>query len=192
MKNNVGVEVLVESEQRLHSLFITHNEEIFFACSDGSMMKFKEGHKSHIQLGGELRGVVMDNQGKRCYFTDISNGVIWMKEMEDKSNQVNLVTNEFESVPFLGPHSMALSEDGNNLYFTDSGPWGETSIENPKGSVFVLDIPLGLVRPLALQCLAYPTGLVLSNNDKLLYVCETAKNRVLRFNLSGDRFGMFR
>lgn len=79
-----------------------------------------------------------------------------------------------------------------NLYFTDSGPWGETSIENPRGSVFVVDIQLGMVRPLALNCLAYPTGLVLANNDKMLYVCETGMNRILRFNLSGSNFSMFR
>ena len=79
-----------------------------------------------------------------------------------------------------------------NLYFTDSGPWGETSIENPRGSVFVVDIQLGMVRPLALNCLAYPTGLVLANNDKILYVCETGMNRILRFNLAGSNFSMFR
>jgi len=51
------------------------------------------------------------------------------------------------------------------LYFTDSGPWGETSIENPKGSVFVIDIEAGIIRPLALNCLAFPTGLALANED---------------------------
>ena len=77
------------------------------------------------------------------------------------------------------------------LYFTDSGAWGETSIENPKGSVFAYDIQLDFVRPLALNCLAYPTGMALTNNDNILYVCETGKNRILRFNLKGSNFSMF-
>ena len=55
-----------------------------------------------------------------------------------------------------------------NLYFTDAGEWGETSIENPKGSVFMIDIEGGIVKALAHQCLAMPTGMALSKNDQLL------------------------
>lgn len=125
---------------------------------------------------------------------------LYVKEMEDKSNTINELATGFEGEPFIGPHSLALSEDGSkwslftldSLYFTDSGPWGETSIENPRGSVFVIDVQLGMVRPLALNCLAYPSGLALAQNDKVLYVCETGKNRILRFNLTGTHFSMFR
>lgn len=88
---------------------------------------------------------------------------------------------DFEGEPFLGPHSIALTDDMNLLYFTDCGPWGETSIENPKGSVFLIDLEASLIRPLALNCLAHPTGIALANEEKVLYVCETAKNRILRF-----------
>ena len=71
-----------------------------------------------------------------------------------------------------------------SLFFTDSGPFGETSIENPKGSVFIVDIEDSIIKPLALNCLAYPSGLCLSDDEKIVYVCETGNNRVLRFVLS--------
>lgn len=48
----------------------------------------------------------------------------------------------------------------------------------------MIDLELSLVRPLAYQSLSQPTGLVMSNNEKILYVSETAKNRILRFVLS--------
>jgi len=47
---------------------------------------------------------------------------------------------DYEATPFLGPHSLVYSNFLNCLYFTDSGPFGETGIENPKGSVFKIDL----------------------------------------------------
>jgi len=70
------------------------------------------------------------------------------------------------------------------LFFTDSGPFGDTSLENSKGSVYMVDLDACVIKPLALSCLAYPSGLVLSNDEKILYVCETCRNRVLRFVLT--------
>lgn len=48
----------------------------------------------------------------------------------------------------------------------------------------MIDLENSNIRPLALNCLAYPSGLVLSNDEKILYVCETCKNRLLRFVLT--------
>ncbi len=53
-----------------------------------------------------------------------------------------------------------------HLFFTDSGPFGETSLENPKGSLFLIDLEAMIIKPLALNCLAYPTGLALSLDEK--------------------------
>jgi sugar lactone lactonase YvrE len=45
-----------------------------------------------------------------------------------------------------------------------------------KGSVFMIDLEEMNIRPLALNCLAYPSGLALSVDQKILYVCETYRN----------------
>ncbi len=37
------------------------------------------------------------------------------------------------------------------------------------------------IRPIILRCLAAPSGLAFSNDEKVLYVAETGKNRILRF-----------
>jgi sugar lactone lactonase YvrE len=37
------------------------------------------------------------------------------------------------------------------------------------------------IRSLALRCLSSPTGLTFGRDEKLLYVCETGRNRILRF-----------
>jgi len=75
------------------------------------------------------------------------------------------------------------------LYFTDSGflngeilgfnlPFpkkadtievtNESSISKPLGSVFVVDLEANIIKPLALRCLAYPTGLALSAEENVL------------------------
>jgi sugar lactone lactonase YvrE len=48
----------------------------------------------------------------------------------------------------------------------------------------MIDLELSLVRPLAYNCMSFPSGLALSKNEKILYVSETAKNRIIRFVLT--------
>jgi sugar lactone lactonase YvrE len=97
--------------------------------------------------------------------------------MEDDQGVVEYIRS-YEEKPFKGPNSAAAAKNG-TIYFTDSGPLGETTMQNPKGSVFcVID---EFVQPLAYQCLAHPSGIALSPNDDAIYVCETMQNRLLRF-----------
>lgn len=57
----------------------------------------------------------MDTQGKKCYIADMGTQSLYMKEMEDKTNVINELAKDFEGDPFLGPHALALSEDGSRL-----------------------------------------------------------------------------
>lgn len=75
---------------------------------------------------------------------------------------------------------MILSEKNNALFFTDSGPLGETSLESPNGSVFVIDLGVSMLKPVIYNKLAYPCGLAISNDENTIYVAETYMNRVLR------------
>lgn len=75
---------------------------------------------------------------------------------------------------------MVLSEKNNALFFTDSGPMGETNIENPTGSIFAIDLGVSMLKPIIYNKLAHPCGLALSPNENILYVAETLMNRVMR------------
>lgn len=48
-----------------------------------------------------------------------------------------------------------------------------------------------MVQPLALNCLAYPSDIAINNNDNVLYVCETLKNRILKFYIGNDNIYTF-
>ena len=75
---------------------------------------------------------------------------------------------------------MILSKSNNCLFFTDSGPLGETSIESPLGSVFAIDLGVSMLKPIIDSKLAHPSGLALSLDENVIYVSETGMNRVLR------------
>ena len=75
---------------------------------------------------------------------------------------------------------MVLSEKNNLLFFTDSGPLGESSLETPCGSIFAIDLSVSMLKPVIFGKLAHPCGVALSPAENALFVCETLKNRILR------------
>jgi len=120
--------------------------------------------------------VTFDADGM-MYICDMAHGAILCLSEEDELSEF---VKEYEGKNFLGPNSM-MFDDKNNVYFTDSGPMGETTLSRPLGSVYVVDGPQQLLRPLAHECLAHPCGIALSPDQQVVYVAETMANRVLRF-----------
>lgn len=94
--------------------------------------------------------------------------------------EITPVIKDFDGAPLLGPNQMILSVKNNMLYFTDSGPMGETSLDNPKGSVFAIDLTVSMLKPILVNKLAHPSGIALNADENIIYVAETYKNRVLR------------
>jgi len=81
---------------------------------------------------------------------------------------------------------MCLSQNNFCLYFTDSGPFCHSSLENKIGSVYMIDLSAMTMKPLLHGGLAMPSGICLSLDEKILYVSETCVNRVLRIVLTED------
>lgn len=52
--------------------------------------------------------------------------------------------------------------------------------------MFLIDVEQQSLRPLSLRCLALPTGMALSQEERVLYVCETGRNRLLRYFESAE------
>jgi len=92
------------------------------------------------------------------------------------------VVDVYEDKPLKGPNSIVFDLNG-TMFFTDSGPLGETGLHSPRGSLYVIATSLSgkMLKPISLETLAYPTGIAISPDGKFIYVAEMMTNRILRF-----------
>lgn len=133
---------------------------------------------SSPQPGGTPVCITQDTLGT-LYVTDAARAAI-LSLKDDGGCQT--VLHEYESRPFKGPHTAVFDSTG-QLYFTDPGPYGETGLHNPKGSCYLVTGGAGqrILRPIASESLAYPSGLALNPSETAVYVAEQSANRLLRF-----------
>ena len=118
-----------------------------------------------------------------------------------KDGNQELVVGVYEDKPLKGPNSIYLSNG--DIFFTDSGTFGETGLQSATGSLFAIsNSPSGkILKPISLANLAYPSGVAVSSDGKFMYdltllknlcyttltnlscsyVAEMMANRVLRF-----------
>jgi len=135
---------------------------------------------------GQPLGLEFDSQGVAFVCDAAHQAIFRIMRVEGEDGvprqETEPYVREYEQSQFLGPNSLCLSRQTGMLYFTDSGPFGETSLQNPRGSVFAISPATQLLIPLCLNTLAHPCGVALSPDEKNIYVAETAMNRILRFS----------
>jgi aspartate beta-hydroxylase len=139
------------------------NEGFIYLVSKtgGEIYKVVEGQIEFWGItGGKPTGFLLDRSGT-AYISNYETHSITCPS-ENRSEQTPIVT-DYEGKELLGPNCMALHEDSNYLYFTDSGTLGKSSLSNPIGSLFAADLSAQVLKPVLLYCLAHPSGLALEN-----------------------------
>eukprot|EP01083_Nonionella_stella_P262212 891872_1 len=121
-----------------------------------------------LQIDGQPNCVSFED-GNSMIICDPSSLAL-LTTASDNNKLTSVLCNEYESESFHGPSHCIIDSKGRK-YFTDSGPLGNTSLQNPKGSVFCINTE-GILRPLAYKCLSQPTDLAFSPNQKCLDVLE--------------------
>ena len=132
-----------------------------------------------FSTGGQPTGLVFDMQGS-SFIADLAHQAILSQTVTDMRIEITPVIKDFDGNALRGPNSMVLSEKQNSLFFTDSGPLGETNLENPLGAIFAIDLGVSMLKPILYGKLAHPCGLALNPDENILYVAETLANRILR------------
>lgn len=93
------------------------------------------------------------------------------------SGKASVLISSYKGEPFHRPNDLEFDEKG-NFYFTDPNSYGK---EKTDGRLFYFDmISSDLI--LAADSLAFPNGVAISPIDGKLYVCESAKNQIIRFD----------
>jgi sugar lactone lactonase YvrE len=102
-------------------------------------------------------------------------------DIDNKAEQCYAAIKDFDGKELKGPNSMVLAEKSNMLFFTDSGPLDDNGgLENPSGSLYVIDLGVSMLKPVLQNCLAHPWGIAINADQNILYVAETLRNRILR------------
>lgn len=189
-----GVVVLARHDSPVTSPVFGPSGDLYTISASGDIFRYvgsveydnEFSVESWGSSSGQPLGLEFDAQGS-AFVCDAAHQAIFRitrTEGEDGllRQEIEPYVREYEQSQFIGPNSLCLSRQAGMLYFTDSGPFGETSLQNPRGSVFAINPSTQLLVPLCLHTLAHPCGLALSADEKCIYVAETAMNRILRFS----------
>ncbi len=174
------IEKVADFHSPIYSPVEDKNGTLYVVSTDGYVYQIAE-HQivSLYNTSGQPTGLAFDAEAG-SYIADLAHQAILSQGLTEAKAGKFEVIKDFEGVPLLGPNSLISNREANTLFFTDSGAFGHTSVSNPKGSVFSVDLEANSIKPLLYQLLAYPYGLAISINDSALYVSEMCKNRVLR------------
>jgi gluconolactonase len=126
--------------------------------------------KTFVNIGGAPNGAKFHANGD-LYVADRQKGIIAISP----DGKIRVIVDHYKGKKFYGPNDLIFDSKG-NLYFTD--PHG-SSAESPFGCVYRFSSS-GELTCLAAG-LAFPNGLVLSKDEKFLFVADTRKNRILRY-----------
>ena len=139
---------------------------------DGSYERF-------IDLGYEWgpNGMKLDKDGT-LIICHRQRGII---RLDPRTKKVETIVADYHGQKFNGPNDLVLDSKG-WAYFTD--PWG-TGLENPTGGVYRVNLTTGEIHQL-FDNLAFPNGIQLSEDEKILYIGECNRNRIVKAPLSAD------
>jgi sugar lactone lactonase YvrE len=153
---------------------------LYTVSTNGEVYQVTEGQMNvKYSTGGQPTSLVFDSEGS-AFIADMGYQSILSAASVDGKVEMTSVIKDFDGSPLNGPNSMILSENNNMLFFTDSGPMGETTIDNPTGSIFAIDLAVSMLKPVVVGKLAHPCGVALSPSEKVLYTAETFNNRILK------------
>lgn len=126
---------------------------------------------------GKTNGMITSKDGS-ILACDFGNGSI-IKFSPNGMKET--IISGFEGIPFNRPNDLTFDANG-NLYFTDPKSYSHDILD---GRVFFYNFStqnLIIVK----DSLAFPNGIGISPISNRLYVCESAKSRILSFKINSD------
>jgi gluconolactonase len=137
--------------------------------------KYEKFYDTGIQWGPN--GMQMDREGRLI----ICHRQLGLIALDPKTKKVETIVKNYKGKKFNGPNDLVIDSKG-VVYFTD--PWG-TGVHNPVGGVYRVELKTGKITQL-FNNLAFPNGINLSLDEKILYRGECNKNRILKCFLNED------
>ena len=99
----------------------------------------------------------------------------------DKQKQIEVYSKGYKGEKFNRPNDLTFDKNG-NLFFTDPKSYDKSILD---GRIFLVDAKTKEVILLE-DSLAFPNGINISPIDGKLYVCESAKQKIVRYTITKE------
>ena len=140
---------------------------------------FRASPSGHIELmaeyDGQPNGLKIHKDG-RIFLADFQNGIMLL---DPQSGQVTPALRDADTEGFKGCNDLHFDQHG-HLYFTDQG---QTGLQDPSGRVYRWD-PSSETLTCLIDKVPSPNGLVLDQQEHVLFLAVTRANAVWRLPLS--------
>jgi len=162
---------------------VTSNSVYLSNCNGGWISKINNSVQDTFLVASKeplsfekTNGMTFHNGS--LYACEYGNGEILKISSDGK---IEIFVSDYNGLKFNRPNDLAFDEDG-NLYFTDPKSYGK---DKPDGRIFRRD---ALTKEVILlqDSLTFPNGIAFTKDGKNLFVCESAKNRILKFDVQED------
>ena len=173
----------------------------FTDVTNNRILRFDPKAKKHEVFRADsnrTNGLLFDNEGRliACESSDQERNNPRLTRTDMKTGKVEVIAAGFEGKQFNGPNDVTIDSKG-RLYFTDPAPDAVSQAPaKPKNAtgvpaIYRVDQDLRITRILAGPDTEWPNGIVVSPDDKTLYVIEAHKTeggtRAIRaYDLSPD------
>ena len=140
-----------------------------------------EARPANVRFGAN--GMVMDREGRIVYAAEADRAVVRL----ERDGRRTILADRYEGKRLNSPNDLVFRSDG-SLYFTDPGGGGRFGTWDlkkalPDQGVFLLKD--GRLR-LLLQDLDRPNGIALSPDEKSLFVNDSNKRVIMRYDVQPD------
>lgn len=153
-------------------------------CYGGWITKFSDGRadtfviKTNDPISIEKTNGLTFGKDGYLYVCEYGKGQILRI---NKNSKIEIYADGYQGVKFNRPNDLVLDTEG-NLYFTDPNSYDPKILD---GRIFFIDAKTKLVTLLA-DSMAFPNGINISPANGKLYVCESAKQKIVRFNITNE------
>jgi len=178
----MALEVVTEGGAHLCSPCFDATGQLW-VCSkgDGGVYRVVERELAEeLNSGGQPYGMAFDSSGVLHIADAAEQSLVQATETEGGGRELSVRVADFDGAPLRGPSSVYVDQPTQRIFFTDSGPLGETTLGAPRGGVFVVESG-NTVRPLIADGLAHPCAVCVCPKTGAVYCAELLANRLLRF-----------
>ncbi|MEA1986814.1 MAG: SMP-30/gluconolactonase/LRE family protein [Candidatus Marinimicrobia bacterium] len=160
---------------------VWNNNTLYFSsCFGGWIGKIENGQLDTFLTASKTtfsntNGLIID---KDANIIAVEYGIGKLLKISTDDKSVVVLSDGYNGKYFNHPNDLTFDNSG-NIYFSDPKSYGRDILD---GRVFYYDSKLGKVKLVA-DSLAYPNGIAISPIDNKLYLSESAKNRVLSFDI---------